>query len=124
MGTDLYLHVLLVTLNQAKLIVKKVKCKSCTPLGKKLKSITLALQLPLHVSCSEPNQEFRINFVEHIFDEKRKKFFLTEIDRSSKSPTAELFEKKTIGSNVDKILACMSKTKVSGRDYSPSKQNV
>ena len=86
------------------LIVKATECKPCTAIGKNLKSVIPAKQFTPHVPCVEPNQEIQIDFGGPIFDEKNTEvYFLAAIDRFSKYPTANVYEKAN-GPNVLKFL--------------------
>ena len=76
------------------LIVKATECKSCTEIGKNLKSVIPAKQFTPHIPCVEPNQEIQIDFGGLIFDEKGNEvYFLAAIDRFSKYPTAYIYDK-------------------------------
>ena len=86
------------------LIVKATECKSCTAIGKNLKSVIPAKQFTPHIPCVEPNQETQIDFGGPIFDEKGNEvYFLAAIDRFSKYPTAYIYDKAN-GPNVLKFL--------------------
>ena len=52
------------------LIVKSTKCKSCTLIGKNLKSVIPAKKFHSHIPCVESNQEMQNDFGGPIFDEK------------------------------------------------------
>ena len=86
------------------LIVKATECKPCTVIGKNLKSFIPAKEFNPHIPCVEPNQEIQIDFGGPIFDERGNEvYFLAEIDRFSKYPTACIYEKAN-GPNVPKFL--------------------
>ena len=86
------------------LIVKTTECKPCTAIGKNLKSVIPAKQIPPHILCVEPNQEIQIDFGWPFFDEKViEVYFLAAIDGFSKHPTACVCEKAK-GPSVRKIL--------------------
>ena len=73
---------------------KAAQCKPCTDIGKNLKPITPALKWMPFLNCSEPNEEIQIDFVGSITNEKGQDIhFLACIDRFSKFPTVEVFEK-------------------------------
>ena len=44
------------------LLVKAIECKSCTAIGKNLKSVIPAKQFKAHTPCIVPNQEIQIDF--------------------------------------------------------------
>ena len=86
------------TLNQA------AQCKPCTGIGKNLKPVVPASKWKPLLNCSEPNEEKQIDFGGTITNEKDQDFpFLACIDRFSKYPTVEIFEKAS-GPNVIKFL--------------------
>ena len=86
------------------LLVRAIECKSCTAIGKNLKSIIPVKQFQAHKPCIVPNQEILIDFACPIDNEKGHEIYiLTCIGRSSKNPSAEVFD-KTNAYNVIKIL--------------------
>ena len=86
------------------LIVKATECKSCTAMGRNLKSVIPAKQFRPHIPCVEPNQEMQIDFGGPIVDEKGNEvYFLDAIDCFSKYPTACIYEKAN-GPKVFKFL--------------------
>ena len=52
------------------LIVKATECKTCTAIGKNLKSVIPAKQFRPHIPCVELNQEIQIDFGGPSFDTK------------------------------------------------------
>ena len=52
------------------LLVKAIECKSCTAIGKNLKSVIPAKQFKAHTPCIVPNQEIQIDFAGPINNEK------------------------------------------------------
>ena len=52
------------------LLVRAIECKSCTAIGKNLRSIIPATQFKAHKPCIVPNQEIQIDFAEPINNEK------------------------------------------------------
>ena len=75
------------------LLVKAIECKSCTAIGKNLKSVIPAKQFKAHTPCIVPNQEIQIDFAGPINNEKEHEMYiLTCIDRSSKYPSSELVD--------------------------------
>ena len=85
------------------LLVRAIECKSCTAIGKNLKSIIPAKQFQAHKACIVPNYEIQIDFAGPINNEKdQEKYILTCIDRFSKYP-AEIFDNAN-ASNVIKFL--------------------
>ena len=61
--------------------LKATECKTCTVIGKNLKSVIPAKQYYPHISCVEPNQEVQIDFGGSIFDEKgNENYFLAAIE--------------------------------------------
>ena len=86
------------------LLVKAIECKSCTAIGKNLKSVIPAKQFKAHTPCIVPNQEIQIDFAGPINNEKEHEIYiLTCIDRFSKYPSAELVDNAN-ASNVIKFL--------------------
>ena len=86
------------------LLVKAIECKSCTAIGKNLKSVIPAKQFKAHTPCINPNQEIQIDFAGPINNEKEHEIYiLTCIDRFSKYPSAELVDNAN-ASNVIKFL--------------------
>ena len=64
------------------LLVKAIECKSCTAIGKNLKSVIPAKQFKAHTPCIVPNQEIQIDFAGPINNEKEHEIYiLTCIDR-------------------------------------------
>ena len=88
---------------QREINCKAAKCKPCTDIDKNLKLVVSASKWqPLN--CSEPNEEKQIDFGGPITNEKdQDTHFLACIDRFSKYPTVEVFD-KTNGPNVIKFL--------------------
>ena len=83
---------------------KAAKFKSCTDIGKNLKPIIPLSKWNLHVNCSEPNKKIQIDLGGPITSEKdQDKHFLAFIDRFSKYPIVEVYE-KTNGTNGVKFL--------------------
>ena len=79
------------------LLVKAIECKSCTAIGKNLKSVIPAKQLKAHTPCIVPNQEIQIDFAGPINNEKEHEIYiLTCIDRFSKYPSAELVDNANV----------------------------
>ena len=86
------------------LLVRAIECKSCTAIGKNLKSIIRAKQFQAHKPCIVPNQEIQKDFVGTINNEKEHEIYiLTCIERFSKYPSAEIFDNAN-ASNVIKFL--------------------
>ena len=82
---------------------KAAQCKPCTDIGKNLKPIIPATKWKPLINCSEPNDEIQIDFGGPITNEKDQDVhFLACIDRFSKYPTVEVFEKAN-GPNVIKF---------------------
>ena len=83
---------------------KAAECKPCTDIGKNLKPIVPALKWKPLLYSSEPNEEIQIDFGGPITNEKDHYIhFLACIDRFSKYPTAEVFDKAN-GPNAIKFL--------------------
>ena len=73
-------------------LVRARQCKSCTAIGKNLKSIIPAKQFQAHKPCLVPNQEIQIDFAGPINNEKGHEIYiLTCMDRISKYTSAETF---------------------------------
>ena len=73
---------------------KAARCKPCTEMGKNFKPIFLQSKWQPLVNCSEPNEETQIDFAEPVTSKKRSRCtFLSCIQRFSKYPTLEVFEK-------------------------------
>ena len=82
---------------------KAAQWKPCTDIGKNLKPVLPATKWKTLINCSEPNEEIQIDFGGPITNEKDQIYFLACIDRFSKYPTVEVFEKAN-GPNVIKFL--------------------
>ena len=83
---------------------KAAQCKPCTDIGKNLKPVVPASKWKPLLTCTEPNEEIQIDFGGPITNEKDQDiYFLACIDRFSKFPTVEVFEKAN-GPNVLKFL--------------------
>ena len=83
---------------------KASQCKTCTDIDRNPKPVVPALNWHSLLNCSEPNQEIQIGFGGPIIKEKDQDIhFLVCIDRFSKYPTVELFDKAN-EPNVIKIL--------------------
>ena len=86
------------------LLVRAIECKSCTAIGKILKSIIPAKQFQAQKPCIVPNQEIQIDFAGPLNNEKDHEIYiLTYIDKFSKYPSAENFDNAN-ASNVIKFL--------------------
>ena len=69
-------------------------CRPCTDIGKNLKPVVPASKWNPLLNCSEPNEEIQNDFGGAITNEKDQDIpFLACIDRFSKYPTVEVFEK-------------------------------
>ena len=83
------------------IVTKTAKCNPCTKIGKHLKSIIPANKWAPLKLCKVPNEETQIDFGRPICNEKNQEiYFLACIDRFSKFPTAEVFDR----ANADDIL--------------------
>ena len=83
---------------------KTAKCNPCVKIGKNLKSIKPANKWAPLKLCKVPNEEIQIDFGGPIYIEKNQEiYFLACIDRFSKFPTAEVFD-RAIADNVLKFL--------------------
>ena len=83
---------------------KAAQCKPCTDIGKNLKPVVPASKWKPLLHCTEPNEEIQIDFGGPITKEKDQDiYFLACIDRFSKYPTVEVFDKAN-GPNVLKFL--------------------
>ena len=79
---------------------KAAQCKPCTDIGKNLETVVPASKRKPLLNCSEPNEEIQIDLGGPITNEKdQDTHFLGCIDRFSKYPTVEVFEKAN-GPNV------------------------
>ena len=86
------------------ILAKTSDSVQCTEIGKNLKPVIPKSKLHPHKLCHEPNEEYQIDFGCPILNEKDKEIFLlTCIERYSKYPTAEIFDKAN-GKNVVKFL--------------------
>ena len=75
------------------ILARAIECKSCTAIGKILKSIIPAKQYQAHKACIVPNQEIQIDFAGPFNNEKDHEIYIsTCIDRFSKYPSAEIFD--------------------------------
>ena len=68
------------------LLVKAIECKSCTAIGKNLKSVIPAKQFKAPTPCKVPNQEIQIDFAGPINNEKEHEIYILT------SPSAELVD--------------------------------
>ena len=83
---------------------KAAQCKPCFDIGKIKKTVALASKRQSPLSRSELNEKIQIDFGGPITNEKDQyKHFLACIDRFSKYPTVEVFDKAN-GPNVTKFL--------------------
>ena len=83
------------------IISKTAKCNPCVKIGKNLKSIIPASKWAPLKLCKVPIEEIQIDFGRNIYNEKNQEvYFLACIDRFSKFPTAEVFDR----ANADNIL--------------------
>ena len=79
---------------QREILNKAAQCKPCTDIGRSLKPVVPASKWKPLQTCKEPNEEIEIDFGGPITNEKdRDIYFLACIDRFSKFPTVEVFEK-------------------------------
>ena len=86
------------------ILAKASECKTCTEIGKNLKSVILHCKWSPLTKCIEPNDEIQIYFVGPIINEKStEQYFITSIDRYSKYATAEIVNNAS-GTNVIKFL--------------------
>ena len=73
---------------------KTAKCNPCVKIGKNLKPIIPANKWAPLKLCKVPNGEIQIDFGGPIYNEKNQEiYFLACIDRFSKFPTAEVFDR-------------------------------
>ena len=80
---------------------KTAKCNPCVKIGENLKPIIPANKWAPLKLCKVPNEEIQIDFGGPIYNEKNREiYFLACIDRFSKFPTAEVFDR----GNADNIL--------------------
>ena len=83
------------------IVTKTAKCNLCVKIGKNLKCIIPASKWAPLKLCKVPNEEIQIDFGGPIYNEKNQDvYFLACIDRFSKFPTAEVFDRD----NTDNIL--------------------
>ena len=83
------------------IISKTSKCNPCVKIGKNLKSIIPTKKWAPIKLCKVPNEEIQIDFGGPIYNEKNQEvYFLAFIDRFSKFPTEEVFDR----ANADNIL--------------------
>ena len=83
------------------IISKTAKCNPCVKIDKILKSIFPGSKWAPLKLCKKPNEEIQIDFGGPIYNEKNQEvYFLACIDRFSKFPTAEVFDR----ANADNIL--------------------
>ena len=101
--TDMATHAWLPYINRD-IATKTAKCNPCVKIGKKLKSIIPANKWTPLKLCKVPNEEIQINFGGPIYNEKNQEiYFLACIDRFSKFPTAEVFDRAN-ANNILKFL--------------------
>ena len=83
------------------IITKTANCNPCVKIGKILKYIIPANKWAPLKLCKVPNEEIQFDFGGPIYNEKNHEIdFLACIDRFSKFPTAEVFDR----ANADNIL--------------------
>ena len=83
------------------IITKTAKCNIYVKIGKNLKSFIPASKWAPLKLCKVPNEEIQVDFGGPIYNEKNQEvYFLACIDRFSKFPTAEVFDR----ANADNIL--------------------
>ena len=83
------------------IVTKTAKFNPCVKIGKKLKYIIPANKWAPLKSCKVPNEEIQFDFGGPIYNEKNQEvYFLACIDRFSKFPTTEVFDR----ANADNIL--------------------
>ena len=83
------------------IISKTAKCNPCFKIGKNLKSIIPANKWAPLKLCKVSNEEIQTDFGGPIYNEKNQEvYFLACIDRFSKFPTVEVFDR----ANADNIL--------------------
>ena len=88
------------------IISKTAKCNPCVKIGKNLKSIIPANKWAPLKLCKVPIEEIQIDFGRPIYNEKNQEvYFLVCIDRFSKFPTAEVFDR----ASADNILKFLQK---------------
>ena len=76
------------------IITKTAKCNPCVKIGKNLKCFIPAYKRAPLKLCKVPNDETQIDFGGTIYNEKNQEvYFLSCIDRFSKFPTAEVFDR-------------------------------
>ena len=82
------------------IISKTAKCNPCVKIRKNLKSIIPANKCATLKFCKVPNEEIQIDSGGPIYNEKNQEvYFLAFIDRFSKFPTVEVFDR----ANADNI---------------------
>ena len=83
------------------IVTKTAKCNRCVKIGKNLKSLTPTSKWALIKICKVPNEVTQIYLGGPIYNEKNQEVsFLACIDRFSKFPTADVFDR----ANADNIL--------------------
>ena len=83
------------------IVTKTAKCNPCVKIGRNLKSIIPASKWAPLKLFKVPNEETQFDFCGPIYDKKNQAvYFLPCIDRFSKFPTAEVFDR----ANADIIL--------------------
>ena len=76
---------------------KDAMCKPCTEIGKNHKPVIPASKRQPLINCSEPNEEIQLEFGGRITSEKDQDIqFLPSMDRLSKYPTVEVFDKANV----------------------------
>ena len=86
---------------QRDIVTKTAKCNPCLKIVKNLKSLTPDSKWAPLKLCKERNEEIQLEFGGPIYNEKNQEVhFLECIDRFSKFPTAEVFDR----ANADNIL--------------------
>ena len=82
------------------IISKTAKGNPCVKIGENSKSIIPASKWAPLKLCKRPNEKIQIDFGGPIYEKNKSIYFLACIDRYSKFPTAEVFDR----ANADTIL--------------------
>ena len=83
------------------IITKTAKCNPCVKIGRNFKSIIPANKWAPFKLCKAPHEKIQIDFGGPIHNEKNQEiYFLACIDRFSKFPTADVFDR----ANADNFL--------------------
>ena len=79
------------------ILIRTTQCEPCTKIGKNLTPVISASKLLPLRNCSETNEEIQLDFDGPITSENDQDIYLlASVDRFSKDPTVEIFDKANV----------------------------